>query len=189
MRMSAFLALPLVLLGAAPALAHADSPGSLPLTPTPIRLKHQRPGEIVALFARERLPDAAGERLPRAARADTAESLLPPGIDAVLRASGTDEVVLVGMADSRADLEDCIQVIDVPVERKGPDRERMVLTLKRGNAQRVLQPVLRLPGAGSAAVTGQKVVLEGKPGWLHRALRQVIRAELNVPETPDTLTP
>jgi hypothetical protein len=57
------------------------------------------PVEIIALFARERLPAASGERLPRSARADTAESLLPPGMDAVLRASGTDEVVLVGMGD------------------------------------------------------------------------------------------
>jgi hypothetical protein len=169
-------------LSAGRALAHTDSPGSPPLVPHALRLQHRQPAEIVALFARERLPNATGDHIPRAARTDAAESLLPAGVDAVLRGEGPDQVVLVG-TEGVSDVRDCIQVLDAPLARTGPDREKIVLTLRRADARRLRALVLRLPTPGSAVLTGRQLVLEGQQAWLHRALRQVIRSELKVPET------
>src|SRR2546427_10267455 len=86
----AAFALPLLALSAGRAFAHADSPGSPPLAPNPLRLKYRKPAEIVALFARERLPDAPGDHIPRAARSAEEESLVPAGVDAVLRGEDLD---------------------------------------------------------------------------------------------------
>src|SRR5206468_2480955 len=105
------LILPLQSLSAGPVSAHADSPGSPPLVPTPLRLKYRTPAEIVALFARERAPDALGDHIPRAARIDEEGSLVPPGVDAVMRTEGPDQVVLVG-TEGVPDLLHCIQVLD-----------------------------------------------------------------------------
>src|SRR5262249_21622154 len=92
----AAFALSLQALSAGRGFAHAGSPGSPPLAPTPLRLKYWKPAEIVALFARERLPGSTGDRTPRAARSDEEESLVPPGVDAVLQTGDAEEVVLVG---------------------------------------------------------------------------------------------
>jgi hypothetical protein len=116
----------LPVLAAVSVLAHTDSPGSPPLAPTPLRLKYRKPAEIIALFARELLP-GPGNPIPRAARSDGEESLVPPGVDAVLRAQEPNKVVLVG-TEGVPDLHQCIQVLDVPTERIGPDREKVVLT-------------------------------------------------------------
>jgi hypothetical protein len=172
--------LPLLALSASRVFAHADSPGSPPLLPTPLRLKYLKPAEIVALFAREWLPDTPSDNIPRAARIDEPESLVPGGVDAVLRTSEPDQVVLVG-TEGVEKLRDCIQMLDAPLERTGPDREKIVLTLRHADARRLLTLLLRLPEAGSALLRGRQVVLEGKRAWLHRALRQVIRAELKEP--------
>src|SRR5439155_4998769 len=131
-------------------------------------LKHQTPTEIVALFARERLPGPAGEHRPRAARSDSAESLLPGGVDAVFQGADGSQVVVVGTEVHPAELRDCIRLLDVPVETTGPDRANVVLTLRHGDPGRVRREALRLPGAGSAAVSGRQVTLEGTPAWLHR---------------------
>jgi hypothetical protein len=171
----------LLVLGAGQSFAHSDSPGSPPLLPTPIHLKHRTPRAIVSLFAREHLPVAPHGHIPRAARIDEAESLVPPGVDGVLL-TGTDQVIVVG-TEGVPDIEACIQVLDVPLETSGPDRERMVLTLRRADARQLRALVLRLPEAGAAVVKGRQLTLEGKPAWLHRAERQVIRAELREPAT------
>src|SRR5437899_846308 len=117
----AAFALPLLALSASRVFAHADSPGSPPLAPTPLRLKYRKPAEIVALFARERLPPgpgphnapsappAPGDHIPRAARSDEEGSLVPPGVDAVLRGEDPDQVVLVG-TEHVPEISDCIQV-------------------------------------------------------------------------------
>jgi hypothetical protein len=165
-----------------PVFAHADSPASSPLAPTPLHLQYRKPAEIVALFARERQAEAAGDRVPRAARIDEAESLVPNGVEAVLRTDEAGQVMLVG-TENVADLRACIEVLDAPLERIGPDREKTVLTLRRADAGRLRATVLRLPDAGSAVMRGSQLLLEGSPAWLHRALRQVIRAELREPET------
>src|SRR3712207_4597827 len=91
-------ALPLLLMPAsAPwAFAHTDSPGSPPLAPHPLRLQHRRPAEIIALYAGEQPPDHTGSRIPRAARVDTEQSLVPPGVDALLRGEDPDQVIVVG---------------------------------------------------------------------------------------------
>jgi hypothetical protein len=167
-------------LSPAPADAHADSPGSPPLAPTPLRLQYRKPAEIVALFARERLPASPEAHIPRAARIDEEESLVPPGVDAILRPQQPDRVVVVG-TEGVSDLLHCIQVLDAPRERTGPDHEKIVLTLRHADAHRLRASVLRLPEAGSAALKGRQLALEGHPAWLHRALRQVIRAELREP--------
>jgi hypothetical protein len=171
-----------------PVSAHTDSPGSPPLAPSPFRLKHRQAAEIIALFSRERLPDAPGDSLPRAARTDTAESLVPSGADAILRGEAPGEVVLVG-TEAVPRLCACVELLDTPRERTGPDREKVVLTLRQADARRLRTQVLRLPSAGSAAVQGTRLVLEGDPAWLHRALRQVIRAELRMPETAGLPSP
>jgi len=105
---------------------------------------------------------------------------VPPGVDAVLRTEDPDEVILVG-TEGVPDILNCIQVVDVPIERIGPDREKIVLTLRRADATRLRPLILHLPEAGSAVLKGRQLVLEGKRAWLHRALRQVIRAELKEP--------
>jgi hypothetical protein len=194
------LTVPLLALSAGPVFGHADSPGSPPLVPSPLHLKYRKPAEIVALFARERLPPgpgprtlpasragtrpsappAPGDHIPRAARTDEAESLVPPGVDAVLRTGDPDQVVLVG-TEGVPQIRDCIQVLDAPLERTGVDREKIVLTLRHADARRLRTLLLRLPEAGSALLRGRQVVVEGKRAWLHRALRQVIRAELKEP--------
>ena len=188
-RASALLALALLVLPGGPALAHGATAGSKPLVPGAMRLKHRQPAEIIALFARERLPDAGREGFLRAARAGIADSLLPAGVDGVLRGPEADAVVLVGDEERLPELGECIQVLDVPVERTAPDRGKMLLTLRQADARRLRVAVLRLPGAGSATVIGGKLALEGSPEWLHRALRQVIRAELGVPEPLAPPTP
>src|SRR6266508_1201587 len=120
--------LPLQALSAGRVFAHADSPGSPPLAPTPLRLKYRKPAEIVALFGRERLPASQSAHVPRAARSDEEGSLVTPGVDAVPRTEDPDEVILVG-TEGVPDILNCIQVVDVPIERIGPDREKIVLTL------------------------------------------------------------
>jgi hypothetical protein len=182
-RLSCFLAaltVPLLALSARPVFGHADSPGSPPLVPSPLRLRYQKPAEIVALFARERLPGSPSDPIPRAARTDEAESLVPPGVDAVLRTVHADQVVLVG-TEGVPQIRDCIQVLDAPLETSGPDREKIVLTLRHADGHRLSASVLRLPEAGSAVLKGHQLMLEGKRTWLHRTLRQVIRAELKEP--------
>jgi len=69
----------------------------------------------------------------------------------------------------------------VPIVRTGPDREKVVLTLRRADPRRLRMLLLRLAGSGSAVFRGRQLALEGKRAWLHRALRQVIRAELREP--------
>src|SRR5690242_10882039 len=96
LRLLGGLTLPLWIASAAPLIAHPDSPSSPPLVPLRVRLQHQQPAGIVALFARERLPVLPGEHLPRAARSDNEESLLPGGIDAVFPAPDGDQLVVVG---------------------------------------------------------------------------------------------
>jgi hypothetical protein len=109
-------------------------------------------------------------------------------VDAVLRTEDPDQVVLVG-TEGVAAIRDCIQVVDAPLDRTGPDREKIVLMLRRADARRLRTSVLRLPEAGSAVLKGRQLVLEGKRTWLHRALRQVIRAELKQPETTGLRSP
>lgn len=157
--------------------------GDLPLVSGSLRLTHRRPAEIVALFAREQAA-GPGRSTPRAARAGVAESLLPAKVDALLRGSATDELVLVGTEDVLGRVGDCIRELDVPVERLGPDRERITLTLRAAVPTKVRRAVLKLPGAGQASFTERRLTLEGSPEWLHRALRQVIRLELLPPEKP-----
>src|SRR5262249_7424641 len=174
----------LVAMGAAPpVLAHPDSPSSPPLFPLRVPLKNVKPAEIVALFAREHLPASSGEHFPRAARSDGAESLLPGGIDAVLQFPAQGEVIVVGTEIHPQELRDCIRVLDAPVERTGPERERVTLTLGGADPLQVRDAVLRLPGSGTANGGGRQLTLEGSLDWLHRALRQVIRAELHEPAT------
>src|SRR5947207_58623 len=74
----------LLILGAGRGIAHTDSPGSPPLVPEVLHLSYRKSADIVALFARERLPNSPSGHVPRAARSDEAESLVPPGVDAVL---------------------------------------------------------------------------------------------------------
>ena len=162
------------------ALGHADSPGSLPLTPHSLRLKHRRPAEIVALFSQEQPPVQTGH-VPRAAPSDSPESLLPDGTDAIYRTGVPDELVVVAREGSAA-VEECIRELDVPVQPVGPGQEKIVLTLRRSRAREARASVLRLPGAGAATATGQRLMLVGSSAWLHHALRSVIRIELGIAE-------
>lgn len=157
--------------------------GDLPLVSGSLHLTHRRPAEIVALFARE-LAAGSGRSAPRAARAGVVESLLPAKVDALLRGTAADELVLVGTEDVLGRVGDCIRELDVPVEQLGPDRERITLTLRAAVPAEVRRAVLKLPGAGQAFVVERRLTLEGSPEWLHRALRQVIRLELLPPEKP-----
>jgi hypothetical protein len=100
-------------LPAVPVLAHGATAGSMPLVPAAVHLKHRKPAEIVALFAREELPASANERVPRAARFDSAGSLLPAGIEALTR-TATDEVILVGAEERFPAMLECLRVVDAP---------------------------------------------------------------------------
>jgi hypothetical protein len=175
-----FLVLTLVAVSAASVAAHTDSPGSLPLKPYSLRLQYRRPADIVALFSREQLPDLE-ERIPRAARIDSPEAILPGGTEAIYRSGATDDLVIVATEGS-ANVEACIRELDVPVQQVGPDQVKVVLTLRHASPAGVRAAVLRLPGAGSATASGKQIALTGKPTWLHRALRSVIRAEFRLPE-------
>ena len=176
MQIAWYSLLGLLMAGTGPAWAHADSPASPPLVPTPLQLKYQKPAEIIALFAREQL--SPGGRSPRTARTDVEESLLPGGTDALLPGTQQDAVVLVG-TEGVADVRDCIEVIDVPVESAGLGRERVVVKLQHADAVQVRAAVLGLPEAGKVVIQGRQIALTGTNAWLHRALRQVIRAELH----------
>ena len=176
------LALSVFTAGSVPLSAHTGSEGGLPLTPLSLRLQHQRPTEILALFAREQLLGPT-EHLPRAAVNDDPESLLPSGVQALYRTQNFDELVLVA-TEGASDVEACIRELDVPVRLLSPDRQQVVVTLRSAAAARLCSTILRLPEAGSATVAGGKLTLTGKPGWLHRALRSVLRAELRIPEPP-----
>ncbi|MGV3721223.1 MAG: hypothetical protein ACO1SX_09975, partial [Actinomycetota bacterium] len=123
-----------VLLTAAvePAAAHGASAGDLPVVPEPVVLKHLRPADVVALFGRETLPESPGAG-PRAARADSRGSLLPRGIEAVMRAGNTATVVLVGAENRFLEMQECLEVLDVSSEQIAPDRRRVVLTLRHAD--------------------------------------------------------
>jgi hypothetical protein len=153
------------------------------LRPIRVSLKYRKPADIVALFARERLRVASGDHVPRAARSDSAESLLPGGIDAVFPAPEPGQVVVVGTEAHPAEIRACIQLLDVPVETISAARQKVVLTLRHADPRQVRDIILRLPDAGAATTGGRQLTLEGTPAWLHRALRQVIRAELQEPPT------
>lgn len=174
---SRLLLLACVLCMAGPVLAHTDSPGSLPLLPHTLRLKHRTAAELVALFGRERLP--AGAQVPRAARPDTAESLVPAGVDGILRVGEPHELRVVAR-EGVDQLLELIAELDTPVETVAPGRQRLSLTLRRADGTRLRPELARLPGAGSAVLRQRRLVLEGSPEWLHQALRQVIRAELGL---------
>jgi len=161
--------------------AHGMSAGDKPLVSGVVTLQHLRASEVISLFAREQLP-SGGAKAPRAARAGTGESLLPAGIDALLPAAEPGSVDLVGNEDVFSRLNDCLRVLDVPLKSAGPGRQRVTLTLQRADARSVRAAVLRLPGHGAARVSGRELVLEGTPQWLHQALRQVIRGELQEPK-------
>jgi hypothetical protein len=178
-----FLSVLLLILSAMPCGSHGTTAGDRPLTTGTLRLQHLKAAEIVALFAREQ-PLEPGGRILRAARAGCHESLLPAGIDALMRA-GTEEIAFVGSEDRFQVLADCIRLLDVPAERIGPNREKIVLTLRQANARQLRSRMLRLPGAGSVVLNGRQLVLAGTSVWLHGALRQVIAAELDPnPEPP-----
>jgi hypothetical protein len=104
-------------------------------------------------------------------------------MDAVLQTGDAQQVILVGTRGHLHEMQELVRLLDVPTEKTAPDHERVVLTLRHADPRRVARSVLRLPNAGSATAAGRRLVLEGTPAWLHRAQRQVIRAELNEPET------
>jgi hypothetical protein len=165
---------------AAPAWAHGTTAGDLPVTPETVRVSHRPAVEIVALFASERLPNADTLRTLRGARAGNPEALLPAGIDGVLRnRQPADELVVAGFKDLGA-VEDCIRVLDAPMENAGAGKQRVTLTLDRASAPALRVEARALPGSGRVTAEGKQLTLEGSPEWLHRALRQVIRAELNL---------
>lgn len=176
----------LVFLCSAPsALAHGASAGDLAVTPEAVHLQHRRAADLVTLFSREEAPDPAAH-VPRAARVDSPASLLPAGMEGLLRNAAPDTIILVGREDRFPEMRACIRMLDVPVQQLGPNRARLVLTLHRGSTREVRGRVLRLPGAGAATVEGPRLTLDGPPQWLHRALREVIRAELQTPR-PESL--
>jgi hypothetical protein len=182
------IALALLTTAVEPAAAHGASAGDLPVVPEPVVLKHLRPADVVALFGRETLPESPGAG-PRAARADSRDSLLPRGIEAVMRAGNTATVVLVGAENRFLEMQECLEVLDVSPEQVAPDRRRIVLTLRHADPPSVRSAVRRLAGKGSAVVSGRKLTLEGSAEWLHRALRQVIRGELGEPSTVERTAP
>lgn len=158
--------------------AHGATAGSKPLVPGRLALFHWKPGELVALFGREGYHDPQAGNL-RAARAGNAETLLPAGVDALLRAEN-GEVILVGSEGEMQTLADCISVVDVPRERAAAGREKLVITLHHADPHRLRAALLRLPREGTATFSGRRLGLEGSPAWIHAALRQVIRAELKL---------
>lgn len=181
-------ALPLLIGSASPAAAHGASAGDLPVVPEPVALKHLRSADVVALFGRETLPESP-RSVPRAARGDSAASLLPRGIEAVMRAGDASTVVLVGAENRFLEMRECLEVLDVSAEQVAPDRRRVVLTLRHADPLSVRSAVRRLAGGGSALVSARKLTLEGSAEWLHRALRQVIRGELGEPSTVERTAP
>ena len=94
-------------------------------------------------------------------------------------------MVVAGLRDLE-EVERCIQVLDAPVEASGPGRVRTVLKLDRASARELRHAINRLPGGSPVVISGHTLTLEGRPDWLHRALRCVIRAELNV-KPPDVI--
>jgi hypothetical protein len=179
LRAAVVVGLALAVLPVHSALGHGMSAGDKPLVSGIVSLKHLHAGDVISLFSREQLP--AGARLPRAARAGTGESLLPAGIDALLPTGDAGTLTLVGNEDVFLRLHDCLRILDVPMEITGPGRQRVVLTLVRAEARTVRAAILRLPGRGTAASDGHQLVVEGSPEWLHRALREVVREELQEP--------
>ncbi len=162
----------------APVGAHGATAGSEPLVPVTLRLRHRTPAEVVALLLREeRAPE---NRVPRAARSANDGARLPPGVDAVMRTAGPDEVVLVGAPSALSRMEECLRVLDAPAERVAPGAERVTLTLGRASSAELRRAVRRLAGGGTATAEGRRLVLEGTPAWLHRALREVARAEMGL---------
>jgi hypothetical protein len=181
-------ALPLLAVTAGPAAAHGASSGDLPVVPEPVTLKHLRAVDVVSLFGRETLPESP-RGVPRAARGDSAASLLPRGIEAVMRSGDADTVVLVGAENRFLEMQECLEVLDAPVREVGPGSKRVVLTLRHANPQSVREAVRRLGGGGSVSVSGRNLTLEGSAEWLHRAFRQVIRGELGEPSTVERTAP
>ncbi|MBM3459819.1 MAG: hypothetical protein FJX77_14965 [Armatimonadetes bacterium] len=189
-RRTALLRLGVLLLGlwsghGAPARAHPESAGSLPLVPHSLVLRNRSAAEILLLLTREALPDPPSPAVPRAARTDNPDTLLPSGAQAVYRTPMPEELVLV-TTEGAEDAEACLRVLDAPLRLLGPQRARIQLRLRRAGPAALRAAVLRLPGAGSAALQGTTLTLEGTPGWLHQAQRTLFRAEIGhrLPQSP-----
>ncbi len=164
--------------GGRPVAAHPESSGSLPLRSVSIPLRHRSPADLVALFAREERPGRE-EEIPRAARADNAETLLPGETQALLRTRTPGELVIVAMTGA-AELEAAVRLLDVPIHPAGPGREVVTVAPAHAPGPALRAAVLQLPGAGTATLAGGRLTLCGSPAWLHRALRCVLRAEFGV---------
>jgi hypothetical protein len=166
---------------AAPARSHAPDSGSVPLNGTPFRLQHRTATDIIALFSRATLPDAA--HTPRAARNETTDSLLPEGVDAILRGDGA-EIVLVGAQPKCQEFAELLRRFDrevTPVD--GGKFETRVAT--GASARELAQRVRTLPGGGTVKVDGSELRLTGSREWLFRALRTALRAETKPSRTDD----
>ncbi|MFN3648225.1 MAG: hypothetical protein ACK47B_01490 [Armatimonadota bacterium] len=164
-----------------PARAHTGSQGAPPSAPHTLRLKHRTAAELIALFGREQYP--GNSHVPRSARPDARDSLVPYGIDGILRIGGAHELRVVGR-EGTEELLELIRELDVPVETVSPGRQRVTVTLRRASGTRLKSVLARQAGGGSVVLQGRGLKLEGSAEWLHRALRQVIRAELGLSGPP-----
>lgn len=158
---------------ALPAWAHAPDSRSVPLEGTRVRLQHRSTQEVIAFFSRPALPD--GVPPPRSARAGTPDSLLPAGVEAILR--GDDgEVVLVGAGASCTALAELLRRLDQIVTAVASgDVETRIRT--GASARDVARQIRSLPGGGTVKVEGSELRLTGSREWLFRALRVAIQAE------------
>lgn len=156
-----------------PVMAHAPDSRSAPLEGLTLRLEHRSPQELIALFSRATLPD--GAHTPRSARAETAESLLPTGIDAILRGEN-GAVNLVGARDRCREFEELLRRLDrewMPL----PDGQFETRVRTAGPVRDVARTIRTLAGGGQVALEGSELRLTGTREWLFRALRVVIEAE------------
>ena len=157
---------------AAPARSHAPDSGSVPLEGTRVRLQHRTATDIIALFSRATLPDSA--HTPRSARAETPESLLPPGVDGILRGDN-GEVVLVGAPAKCRELSDLLQRLDEPTSSTQSEVETRFRS--SSPSRDVAKAIRALSGGGSVKIEGSVLRLMGSREWLFRALRTGIRVE------------
>ncbi len=155
-----------------PAWSHAPDSGSAPLEGTRVRLEHRTPQDIIALFSRATLP--VGGHLPRSARAETAESVLPPGVDGILR--GEDgEVILVGAHERCRELSELLRRLDEAVSTTADVVETRFQPAV--SARELARQIRALPGGGTVKVEGSELRLSGSREWLFRALRTAIQSE------------
>ncbi len=106
-------------------------------------------------------------------------SLVPAGIRATIAFPTGGTLMVKGEPPAVCQFALACTLLDVPTERRGDGRIRITLRPTRADLTELTRQIRELPGAGQVQLMAKSLTLEGSAAWLHQALRQAVRQELN----------